>query len=51
MPIPQLTAGRIFLWITLIFTSLTLPSMAEDAGTVYLEAYLQVEDAEKLELQ
>ena len=51
MPIPQLTAGRICLWITLIITSLTLPSTAQDAGTVYLEAYLQVEDAEKLELQ
>ena len=51
MPIPQLTAGRICLWITLIITSLTLPCTAQDAGTVYLEAYLQVEDAEKLELQ
>ncbi|MCP4848411.1 MAG: tetratricopeptide repeat protein [Verrucomicrobiaceae bacterium] len=28
-----------------------LRTLAQDAGTVYLEAYLQVEDAEKLELQ
>lgn len=51
MPIPQITAGTICLWIALIITSLTLPSPGQDAGTVYLEAYLQVEDAEKLELQ
>ena len=51
MPIPQRTAGRLFICITLLIASLVLRSAAQDAGTVYLEAYLQVEDAEKLELQ
>ena len=49
--IPQQSAGRIFISIALILASLTLRALAQDAGTVYLEAYLQVEDAEKLELQ
>ena len=49
--IPQQSAGRIFISIALVLASLTLRALAHDAGTVYLEAYLQVEDAEKLELQ
>ncbi len=48
--VPQ-SARRICILITAILTSLVLNSLSQDAGTVYLEAYLQVEDAEKLELQ
>ena len=49
--IPQQSAGRICILITVILASLALRTLAQDAGTVYIEAYLQVEDAEKLELQ
>ncbi|MFP6873045.1 MAG: tetratricopeptide repeat protein [Verrucomicrobiales bacterium] len=49
--IPQQSASRICVLITAILGSLVLSSLSQDAGTVYLEAYLQVEDAEKLELQ
>jgi predicted nucleic acid-binding Zn-ribbon protein len=48
---PPQSAPRICILITAIFTSLVLNTLSQDAGTVYLEAYLQVEDAEKLELQ
>ena len=41
---------KIFGLLLLVISILSIPiASAQDPGTIYLEAYLQVEDAEKLE--